>query len=59
MMDIKLVTGGLIMFPAWLQHSVEVNTCKNDRISISFNAIWKFTGGTQNDVNTNSSYAYG
>ena len=21
--------------------------------------IWKFTGGTQNDVNTNSSYAYG
>jgi len=21
--------------------------------------LWKFTGGTQNDVNTNSSYAYG
>ena len=57
-MDIKSETGGLIMFPAWLQHSVEVNTCKNDRISISFNAIWKFTGGTQNDVNTNSSYTY-
>ena len=29
------------MFPAWVQHSVEVNTCKKDRISISFNAIWK------------------
>ena len=57
--NIKSETGGLIMFPAWLQHSVEVNTCKNDRISISFNAIWKFTGGTQNDVNTNSSFAYG
>ena len=51
-------TGGLILFPAWLQHSVEVNTCKEDRISISFNAIWKFTGGKQNDVNTNSGYTY-
>ena len=42
-MDIKSETGGLIMFPAWLQHSVDVNTCKNDRISISFNAVWRFT----------------
>ena len=57
--SIQSETGGLILFPAWLQHSVEVNTCKEDRISISFNAIWKFTGGKQNDVNTNSGYTYG
>jgi uncharacterized protein (TIGR02466 family) len=57
--SVESETGGLIMFPAWLQHSVEVNTCKEDRISISFNTIWKYTGGKQNDVNTNSGYAYG
>ena len=57
--SVESETGGLVMFPAWLQHSVEVNTCKEDRISISFTTIWKYTGGKQNDVNTNSGYTYG
>ena len=48
-------TGGLILFPAWLQHSVEVNTCKEDRISISFNVIWKCT----KEGNLPTTYSYG
>ena len=47
--------GGLILFPAWLQHSVEVNTCKEDRISISFNVIWKCT----KEGNLPTTYSYG
>lgn len=43
MTSVQSETGGLIMFPAWLQHSVEVNPCKEDRISIAFNAVWRFT----------------
>ena len=31
----------LIVFPAWLQHSVDLNKTNEDRISIAFNAILK------------------
>lgn len=33
-------TGSLVMFPAWLSHSVEPNTSDTDRISISFNVMF-------------------
>lgn len=29
--------GMLVLFPAWLEHSVEMNTIEEDRISLSFN----------------------
>ena len=32
-------TGGMIIFPSWLQHAVSPNETKNPRISISFNII--------------------
>ena len=36
--------GGLILFPAWLVHSVENNPEDMDRISISFNIMFKQFG---------------
>ena len=37
--NIEPVVGRIIMFPAWLWHSVEENKSNNIRISISFNFI--------------------
>ena len=34
-------TGRVIIFPAWLPHSVEINNSNEDRISIAFNFISK------------------
>jgi hypothetical protein len=33
-------TGTLILFPAWLSHSVDANQSERSRISISFNAMF-------------------
>tara|TARA_B100000686_G_C16271025_1_gene704057 strand:+ start:56 stop:634 length:579 start_codon:yes stop_codon:yes gene_type:complete len=33
--------GDLLVFPGWLQHSVDTNMSKEDRISISFNLCWR------------------
>jgi uncharacterized protein (TIGR02466 family) len=32
--------GTLLMFPAWLEHSVDANTSKEERISVSFNIMF-------------------
>ena len=32
-------TGGMLIFPSWLQHAVRPNETKNPRISISFNIV--------------------
>ena len=34
---IKPITGLLVLFPAWLEHGVEMNGTTDDRISLSFN----------------------
>ena len=35
----------------------KVKPCKNPVFTLSL-TIWKFTGGKQNDINTNSGYTY-
>lgn len=42
--NIPIREGSLIMFPAWLTHSVENNPEDLDRISISFNLMFKQFG---------------
>jgi len=37
---VQVTTGSLILFPAWLQHAVDVNRSKNVRISMSFNLMF-------------------
>ncbi|NJM30037.1 MAG: hypothetical protein HC855_07965 [Rhizobiales bacterium] len=37
----KPVAGRLIMFPSWLEHDVEPNLSDNERISISFNMVFR------------------
>ena len=37
---VKVKDGDLLMFPAWLQHSVDANRSDRIRISISFNAMF-------------------
>ncbi|MGH6718304.1 MAG: 2OG-Fe(II) oxygenase family protein, partial [Alphaproteobacteria bacterium] len=37
---VKVNDGGLLLFPAWLQHSVDVNRSRNVRISVSFNLMF-------------------
>ncbi len=37
---VALRTGTLILFPAWLPHSVDANQSERPRISISFNAMF-------------------
>ena len=37
---VKVKTGTLLMFPAWLQHSVDANASEKDRISVSFNIMF-------------------
>jgi uncharacterized protein (TIGR02466 family) len=36
---VKVKNGSLLVFPAWLPHSVDANTSKKARISISFNIM--------------------
>jgi uncharacterized protein (TIGR02466 family) len=36
---VKIKNGSLLVFPAWLPHSVDANTSKKARISISFNIM--------------------
>ena len=38
--NVPIVAGALIVFPAWLSHSVEVNQSDERRISVSFNAMF-------------------
>ena len=42
MVVLKVAVGSLLLFPAWLQHSVDVNRSARPRISFSFNLM--FTG---------------
>ena len=37
---VHVPTGTLLMFPAWLQHSVDPNRSESRRISISFNVMF-------------------
>jgi uncharacterized protein (TIGR02466 family) len=37
----KVKAGRLVMFPAWLKHSVPANNSKRDRISIAFNLMFR------------------
>jgi uncharacterized protein (TIGR02466 family) len=37
----KPQVGKLLLFPGWLEHGVEPNTTDTDRISISFNIVFK------------------
>jgi uncharacterized protein (TIGR02466 family) len=37
---VKVSDGTLLVFPAWLPHSVSVNTSARPRISVSFNAMF-------------------
>jgi uncharacterized protein (TIGR02466 family) len=37
---VRVTTGSLILFPAWLQHAVDVNRSKDARISMSFNLMF-------------------
>ena len=43
---VKVTDGTLLLFPAWLQHSVDANTSEEERISISFNIM--FASFTEN-----------
>lgn len=38
---LKVGDGTLLLFPAWLQHSVDVNRSSRPRISLSFNLMFK------------------
>lgn len=37
---VRVATGSLILFPAWLQHAVDVNRSSQPRISMSFNLMF-------------------
>lgn len=43
---VSVQNGTLLLFPAWLQHSVDANTSTQERISISFNLM--FSSFTEN-----------
>jgi uncharacterized protein (TIGR02466 family) len=43
---VTVKNGTLLIFPAYLQHSVDTNTSEEERISISFNIM--FSSFTQN-----------
>jgi uncharacterized protein (TIGR02466 family) len=36
---VKVKNGSLLVFPAWLPHSVDANSSKKERISVSFNIM--------------------
>ena len=37
---LRVATGSLILFPAWLSHSVDANHSDRERISVSFNLMF-------------------
>ena len=37
---VRVTTGSLILFPAWLQHAVDANRSNSPRISMSFNLMF-------------------
>jgi uncharacterized protein (TIGR02466 family) len=37
---VKVTSGTLLMFPSYLEHSVEANECDEERISVSFNMMF-------------------
>jgi uncharacterized protein (TIGR02466 family) len=37
---VRVKTGSLLLFPAWLQHAVDVNRSSRPRISLSFNLMF-------------------
>ena len=39
--DLKVADGDFVVFPAWLFHSVSVNTSRQKRISIAFNFMFR------------------
>ncbi len=43
---VRLTNGTLLMFPSYLEHSVDANTSEEERISISFNVM--FSSFTEN-----------
>lgn len=43
---VRVKNGTLLLFPAWLRHSVDANTSEAERISISFNVM--FSAFTEN-----------
>ena len=40
MVVLKVSDGNLLLFPAWLQHSVDANRSPRPRISFSFNLMF-------------------
>ena len=49
---VSVKNNALILFPSWLEHSVERNEkASSDRISISFNVFMKGTIGSENNLN--------
>jgi len=47
------ITNRLLIFPAWLNHYVKTNDTKEDRISISFNLMYKGVVGNLNELQSN------
>jgi uncharacterized protein (TIGR02466 family) len=43
---VKVTSGTLLMFPSYLEHSVDANPCDEERISVSFNMM--FSAFTEN-----------
>ena len=37
---VRLANGTLLMFPSYLEHSVDINVSENERISVSFNVMF-------------------
>tara|TARA_B100001996_G_C18503568_1_gene532401 strand:- start:134 stop:733 length:600 start_codon:yes stop_codon:yes gene_type:complete len=46
----KARTGTMYIFPAWLQHYVDINKSATNRIGISFNIMLKGLVGNKNDL---------
>ena len=40
-LSLRPTVGDLVLFPAWFEHSVEVNCGSGDRISLAFNLRWE------------------
>ena len=43
---VRVRNGSLLMFPAWLEHSVPSNTSNKRRVSVSFNLMFSSYGET-------------
>jgi len=50
-MHVPVNTGVLIMFPSWLQHTVEANPTEETRVSLSFNIMFSDFTATQSKPN--------